>query len=130
MEDRTFKFKFDRSPTFSKGIPPAIFHGSIDVFENKKENITLDSTLIVKPPRKQFVPKFGSQTLVDTQNVVINKNKFVRIYKSAYSPQLKAPVLVEWSTVNLVKNDRVLRLECELSSISGTKVPSNATVKK
>lgn len=130
MEDRTFKFKFDRSPNFSKGIPPAIFHGSIDVFEDKKENVTLDSTLIVKPSRKQVVPKFGSQTLIDTQAVVINKSKVIRIFKSAYSPQLKAPVLLEWSVIDLVKNDRVVRLECELSSISGTKVPSNVTVKK
>lgn len=130
LEDRTFKFKFDHSPTFSKGIPPGIFHGSVDVFENKKENITLDSTLVVRPSRIQFVPKFGSQTLIDTQAVVVNKSKVIRIFKSAYAPQLKAPVSIEWSVIDLVKNDRVVRSECNLSSISGTKVQSNETVKK
>lgn len=130
LEDRTFKFKFDRSPNFSKGISPAIFHGSIDVFENKKEPDTLDSTLIVKPLRKQVVPKFGSQTLIDTQTVIVGKNKFVRIFKSAYSPSLQAPVVIEWSVINLVKNDRVLRLECDLSSISGAKTKPDVTLKK
>lgn len=130
LGDRTFKFKFDRLPSFLKEIPPTIFHGSIDVFEDKKGNVTLDSTLIVRPSRKQVVPKFGSQTLIDTQAVVINKSKVIRIFKSAYSPQLKAPVLLEWSVIDLVKNDRVVRLECELSSISGTKAQSNVTVKK
>lgn len=130
MEDRTFTFKFERPPSFSKGISPAIFHGSIDVFETKKEPNALDSTLIVRPSRKQVVPRFGNQTLIDTQAVVVGKNKFVRIFKSAYSPSLQAPVVIEWSVIDLVKNDRVLRLECDLSSISGTKTKSNVTLKK
>lgn len=130
MEDRTFKFRFDRLPSFSKETPPTISHGSIDVFENKREKVTLDSTLVVKPSRKQFVPKFGNQTLVDTQAISINRGKVIRIFKSAYSPQLKAPVSIEWSIVDLAKNVLALMLDCKLSSISGTRLQSNETVKK
>ncbi|MBK7845552.1 MAG: hypothetical protein IPJ71_18050 [Bdellovibrionales bacterium] len=132
-DERTFRFKFDRSPDFSKGISPGFFHGVVDVSEvskGKQTKDTFDATLMVTPWRKQIIPKFGSQTLVDTYIVLLSKEKWMRIGKNTYSPSLKSPVLINSTLINLVKKKMVQRSECSLSSILGANKKSNAAVKK
>ncbi len=132
-DERTFRFKFNPSPDFSKKISPGFFRGSVDLSETtngKQVNSSFDATLIVTPWRKQTIPKFGSQDLVDTYALLVSKGQWARSGKFTYSPSLQSPVVINSTVVSYSKKKVAQRFDCKLSSILGKDKKSDVTVKK